>query len=196
MPLTKEKKTVIKAINDLGRYVSAADVSVKTGLPLAISTQALNQIAEETVGHLKVSNAGDIAYSFPIGYQSAYISKGIKRSIEKFTKKLFEIGFFVLRVSFGILLILSLITIFLLFILLITVTSRGDNKDSYIDLDFFDWMFLRDLIYWQSYYPDYRNDLPSANKKAKKDNFLYNCFSFLFGDGNPNENLEIGRAHV
>lgn len=199
MPLTKEKQIVIKAINDLGRYVSAADVATKTGLPVAKATQNLNQIAQETSGHLQVSTQGDIAYKFPLTYQTAYVSKGIKRFVDEFTKKFFAIGFFLLRISFGIMLILSLVTIVLLFVLIITVASRGDNKDSpIIDIDFFDWMILRDLIYWNTYYPDstgnYNNR--TTKKKTNKTNFLYNCFSFLFGDGNPNENLEERRWYA
>jgi hypothetical protein len=198
MPLTKEKKIVIKAINEMGRRVSAADVATKTGLPVALTTQTLNQIAEEASGHLQVSKAGDIAYGFPLGYQTAYISRGIKRSLEQFNNKLFEIGFFLLRISFGIMLILSLVTIVLLFFLILTAMSRGrdnDNSDGFnIDLDFFDWMILRDLMYWQISYPDY-ND-PRIKNKSNKSNFLYNCFSFLFGDGNPNANLKERRWHA
>ena len=52
MPLTKEKQIVIKAINDLGRYVSAADVATKTGLPVAKATQNLNQISARNIGSL------------------------------------------------------------------------------------------------------------------------------------------------
>jgi hypothetical protein len=55
-------------------------------------------------------------------------------------------------------------------------------------------MILRDLIYWQISYPDY-ND-PRVKDKPNKTNFLYNCFSFLFGDGNPNSNLEERRWHA
>jgi hypothetical protein len=198
MPLTKEKQVVIKAINDMGRRVSAADIATKTGLPVSKSTQTLNQIAEETSGHLQVSAVGDIAYQFPLGYQSAYLSHGIKKVIEQFNNKLFEVGFFLLRISFGIMLILSLVTIVLLFFVVITAMSRGrdsrDDGDGFaIDLDFFDWLFLRDLLYWQTTFPDYSQP---QGQKTNKTNFLYNCFSFLFGDGNPNINLEERRWHA
>ncbi len=201
MPSTKEKKIVIKAINDMGRRVSAADIATKTGLPVSITTQTLNQIAEEASGHLQVSEAGDIAYRFPLGYQTAYISRGIKRFIEQVNNKLFEVGFFLLRISFGVMLILSLVTIVLLFFLILSAMSRGrdnDNSDGFnIDLDFFDWMILRDLIYWQISYPDYNGPRDAGIKnKSDKTNFLYNCFSFLFGDGNPNANLEERRWHA
>ncbi len=196
VPITKEKKIVIKAINKLGRRVSPADIATNTGLPIAAATLALNQIASQTSGHLQVSAAGDIAYQFPIGYQSAYISSGIKRLIEKFGQRLFQIGFFLLRISFGIMLILSLLTIVLVFFIIISASSRSkDNDDFIIDLDFFDWMILQDLLFWQ-FDPVYYDVGGIKRANPSKTNFLYSCFSFLFGDGNPNINLEERRWHA
>ncbi len=46
----QEKKTVIKAINELGRKVSVADVATKTGLPVLVVASDLNEVAAETKG--------------------------------------------------------------------------------------------------------------------------------------------------
>jgi len=198
MAATKEKKIVIKAINDLGRRVSAADVAARTGLPVASVTWILNQIAAEAAGHLQVSTAGDIAYQFPIGYQTAYISRGIKQLIEQFGQKLFQVVFFLVRISFGVMLILSLLTIALLLIVIVTVNSRSNDRNGgfRVRLGFFDWIILRDLLSWQAYYPPATDHGTGKIKKPAKGNFLYNCFSFLFGDGNPNVNLEERRWHA
>ena len=191
MSLNKEKQIIIKSINEMGRRVSGADIASKTGLPISITTRNLNEIASETSGHLLVSSAGDIAYQFPLGYQTAYLSRGVKLIIEKFTIKTLQLAYFLLRISFGIMLILSLIIIVLLFFLVVSFMSRGrDDRDDNafnIDLDFFDWIILRDLFYWQIDTGDYN----WQNKRGKeKSNFLYDCFSFLFGDGNPNKDIE------
>ena len=66
---TKEKKIVLKAIDELGRRVTPADISAKTGLPVLAASAELNRIASETGGHLEVANTGDIAYKFDPGYQ-------------------------------------------------------------------------------------------------------------------------------
>lgn len=192
----KEKQIVIKAINDLGRRVSAADVATNTGLPVALVTSALNQVAAETDGHLQVSGSGDIAYEFPIGYQARYLTKGIERLIEQFGKQTFQIGFFLLRISFGVMLILSLLIIVLIFVLIVFANSRSRNDDDFsFNLDFFDWMILRELIFWDINYPvlTYSGYDTPAKRGPEKTNFLYNCFSFLFGDGNPNTNIEERR---
>jgi hypothetical protein len=193
MPIPKEKEIVIKAINQLGRRVSVSDIATKTGLPLNTSLLIINQIAAETGGHLQVSPSGDIAYLFPIGYQSRYITKGIQRLIEKFAEKSFALGFFLLRISFGIMLVLSLAIITIFFFAIVLSASKNKDDDNFsFDLNFFDWMVLRDLL-WNFNYSTYPTSDRISAKGIKKQNFLYNCFSFLFGDGNPNAHLDERR---
>lgn len=195
-----EKKAVIDAINALGRRVTAADVASKTGLPLHIANRVLNEVASETKGSLEVSTVGDIVYKFAPGFENAYVATGIKLFFETALKKTFEIGFFLLRISFGIMMIVTFLAILLLIIVAILVLSRigggdsgGDNGPG-IDFSFFDFMILRDLLWWGTWsapdvYVDYNQ--PHARKpQQQKGNFLFNVFSFLFGDGNPNRHLD------
>jgi hypothetical protein len=199
---TQERKQVIDAINQLGRRVTAADVSAKTGLPLNVANLELNKVAADAEGHMEVSTTGDIAYTFDPGFENAYLASGITRFIEEYGKKFFDIAYFLLRISFGVMLILSFIAVIVLIIAAILVISRmGGDSDSGggdgggFSFDFFDWMILRDILWWGSWssYPDqYQSyDRPSVRQAPQdKGNFFYNVFSFLFGDGNPNNHLE------
>jgi hypothetical protein len=56
---------------------------------------------------------------------------------------------------------------------------------------FFDYLLLRDLLfgYPSRTYDRYDYGTPSV-RKSKDGNFFFNAFSFLFGDGNPNQNHE------
>lgn len=196
---TAEKQTVIKAIDTLGRRVTVADVSAKTGLSLLQTGQSLNQIASEAGGNLQVAETGDIVYRFNPGFQTAYLTKGIARVLEKFGQKTFEIAYFCLRISFGIMLILSFLAVIGL-ILVVIMSGRGgrDDRDrGGIDISFFDWMIIRDLLWWGTWNSTYSNTgyysgdyYGRHGKRRGKSNFLMDCFSFLFGDGNPNANLE------
>lgn len=192
---TAEKKLVIKAIDELGRSVTAADVATKTGLPILVATNQLNQVASETAGHLEVRTTGDIAYKFDGGFQNAYLAKGIQLQLEKIGNQLFHVGFIILKASFGIMLILSFLAVVLL-IIAVMLASRGDrDSDSGggFDFDFFDYMILRDLLFWGTYptYPTYIDySVPAVSRPQGKGNFLTKCFSFLFGDGDPNAHLE------
>jgi hypothetical protein len=206
-----EKDQVIKAINDLGRRVTAADVATKSGLPLLKATSELNKVAAETNGHLQVSTAGDIAYTFDAGFQNAYLAQGMKKTLNEIGEKIFKVGFFLLRISFGVGLILSFLVIVVLIIAAILFAQRGSDSDSdsgygggFGGFDFFDWMLLRNFFYWGPTYPVYvpyndyndygRNydlyDKPTTRQPETNNNFIMNCFSFLFGDGAPNLNLE------
>ncbi|MBX9669561.1 MAG: hypothetical protein K2X93_18200 [Candidatus Obscuribacterales bacterium] len=201
---TKEKQIVLKAIDSLGRRVTPADVATKTGLAILPVTMTLNEIASETQGHMEVSKQGDIAYSFAPGFQSHYLAQGIKRVLERIWANVFSVGFFILRISFGIMLILSTIIILVLLFLLIMYYSqsgRDDDDDRYDGggfrggffphLSLFDYLILRDILFGYPQYDrqGYRYDRPTV-RTTQKSNFFFNCFSFLFGDGNPNLNLE------
>jgi hypothetical protein len=192
---TQEKKAVIKAIDSLGRSVTAADVASKTGLPILVATSELNKVASETNGHLEVSTAGNIAYKFDSGFQNSYLAKGIQLQFEQIGKKIFDIGYLILKASFGIMLLLSFIIVVVL-IIAAMFAGKGDRDSDGpggFDFDFIDFMIFRDLLWWGSYstYPTYVDySAPSVVKPRGKGNFLTKCFSFLFGDGDPNTHLD------
>jgi hypothetical protein len=192
---TAEKKLVIKAIDELGRSVTAADIASKTGLPILFATSELNKVASETNGHLEVSTAGNIAYKFNPGFQTSYLAKGIQLQFEKIGQKIFEIGYLILKASFGIMLLLSFIIVVLL-IIAAMFAGKGDRDGDGpggFDLDFIDFMIFRDLLWWGSFstYPNYVDySTPAVVKPRGKGNFLTKCLSFLFGDGDPNAHLE------
>lgn len=195
---TEDKKVILKAIDELGRSVTPADIAAKTGLPILKATAELNEIAEETQGHLEVATTGDIAYKFDRGFQNAYLAKGMQKVLQDIGDTTFKVGFFLLRISFGIMLVVSFILVIVLIIAAMLAMQNRDDRDGGggggggFSLDFFDYLILRDLFWWGSYptYPGYIDyDRPSTRVQSKS-NFLGNCFSFLFGDGNPNLHLD------
>jgi hypothetical protein len=200
---TQEKQTVIKAINDLGRRVTAADVATKTGLPLLVVASELNKVASETGGHLEVATTGDIAYKFNLGFQSAYLAHGVTKILQEGLSKVLEVGFFLLRISFGIALITSLLIIIVAIILLTLWLNQMNRDDDGGNLDILDFIVWRDIVYaliwWNTDpYAGYswsqgRPEGMQLPQRPKKGNFLFTCFSFLFGDGNPNQDLEERR---
>lgn len=119
---TVEKKQVIDAIGELGRRVTPADVALKTGLPVLVVTQTMNAVAAETGGHLQVSSAGDVVYAFSPGFSNTYLTRGVMRFFEVATAKLGHVLFYLLKISFGIMLILSLLMV------IVTVLSSSSRK--------------------------------------------------------------------
>src|SRR5688572_8940751 len=158
----KEKQSVLKAIGDLGRRVTAADVATKTGLPVLLAQQELNKVAAETGGHLQVGTTGDIVYAFAPGFTNTYITKGIAGAFLAAGKKFIEFGMYLLRISFGIALILSLvivvvvIAIIAIIMLLRLFASNNDNDGPDFGdwggglggfrISFWDWLLIRDIF--------------------------------------------------
>lgn len=194
--LSQQKQSIIKAINDLGRRVTAADVAAKTGMPILRVTSELNRIAEETQGHLEVATTGDIAYRFSPAFQTAYIATGYKQAIERAWKWTLKIAGFLFRISFGIGLLLSMVILAILFFVVVNFLLKGRGGDGDFDIpfdfDFIDFLIVRDLLFWGVYSStyDYYGQGSYRRPTRGSGNFLFNCFSFLFGDGNPNRNLE------
>ncbi|MDZ4834041.1 MAG: hypothetical protein SGJ27_09720 [Candidatus Melainabacteria bacterium] len=196
--LLKDKQIVLKAIDSLGRRVTPADVASNTGLPLLPVTATLNQIAAETDGHMEVGAKGDIAYIFSPGFQSRYLAQGYRRVLQQIWSKVFAAGFFVVRISFGIMLIINaLIIVALVFLIIFYYSQRGGDDDDRgfgggfpIRLSFFEYYLLYDILFG---YPRqttrYDYDRPTI-RKSNDSNFFFNAFSFLFGDGDPNLNFE------
>lgn len=211
--MNPQKQVVIKTIDSLGRKVTAADVALKSGLPVLKVEQDLNEIAAETKGNLKVSEKGDIVYSYPANFEATYMSRGVELFLQRLGDWLFNAAFFLLRISFGVMLILSFVIVVVLIFLVIMFYSRiggrdSDNDGGYDDgydggfggggfhLGFWDWMLIREIFLWHAYSnprdrfdPYDRYNRPTIIK-PKQTNFFFNVFSFLFGDGDPNGNLE------
>lgn len=203
-----KQEKVIEAIRALDLHATASEVSVKTGLPLRESTWFLNKIASDTRGVLEVAGDGTIRYKFAPTFQSVYLLSGAAAFFAAFGKVVFDAFYYLLRISFGVMLVLSLLTIIVLIIVVIvaaiTALKVGASGDSGGDVDidvgggfnFFDWIdfrFIGDLFYWDFYSTSYiepASSVPTVMQKESKGNFLLNCFSFLFGDGNPNRGIE------
>lgn len=193
-----DKKKVIRSISELGRIVTAADVSTRTGLPVLLASQALNQIASETGGHLAVSKSGDLVYSFSMGFGNAYLTHGLRQFFEKATEQLLKLAFFLLKISFGIMLIISFfIVVIAVVIFFLSQKNQNRTQRGRIRYRYIDYMILRDCFYFlfqpgqqQRVKYDYSR---SSVMKREKANFLLDCFSVLFGDGNPNEGIDEKR---
>lgn len=196
---------IMEAVEKLGYRVTVGDVAVKAGIDVNFARQGLLALASDTGGHLQVAESGDIAYLFPKNFRDILRNKFWRLQLQEWWAKVWRILFYLIRISFGIILLLSICLIVLGIILGLVVlkaaSSSGDNNNDNFDgfsipninLDSIFWLF-----YWDSYRPNYYDYQPSrrspSNEPNKNElNFLEAIYSFLFGDGNPNYNLEARR---
>ncbi|MEZ2301064.1 MAG: hypothetical protein ACBR13_04820 [Microcoleus sp.] len=190
---------VMQAVKELGYRVTVGDVAAKAGLDVNFAQRELLTLASEAGGHLQVAESGDIAYLFPKNFQDILRNKFLRLQLQEWWQKIWRILFYLIRISFGIVLVASIILIFVAIFVAISVLSNNDNNDgggggggnSGGGFSFFPY-FSNDLIwlfYWNQDEPYYQRRSRSTGQKPEM-SFLESVFSFLFGDGNPNYNLE------
>ncbi len=188
---------VMQAVTELGYRVTVGDVAAKAGLDVNFAERELLTLASEAGGHLQVAESGDIAYLFPKNFQDILRNKFLRLQLQEWWQKIWRILFYLIRISFGIVLVASLILIFVAIAILLSSGSDNNNGGGGSGDDrgggfFFFPYFSNDLIwlfYWNQDEPYYQRRSRLTSQKPEM-SFLESVFSFLFGDGNPNYNLE------
>lgn len=202
--------SIMKAVEQLDYRVTSGDVAAQAGINVEVAEQQLLALASDAGGHLQVSEAGEIAFDFPKNFRAILRNKSWQLQWQEWWEKVWRVLFYLIRISFGIVLIVSIILIVVsISILIIALNSSQDNNNSggnhssrggggfmflprfWISPDWF-WFF-----YWDDYSHQRRRRLSQhkSNKQSHSNqiNFLEAVFSFLFGDGNPNYDLEEQR---
>ncbi len=185
---------IISAINDLGKRVTVADVVAKTGMPLAEISGQLNLIASDTNANLEVAQDGDIYYCFPDHLSYTYFRRGLSRVISQVGQHVFKAASFLFRLSFGLILLFSLICLFGIALIVQTLlagVSGSTDAVSGMWRDFFGLvqrLALTDLVHWGQ-----EKLKPGSTKSGGRQGFLLDCYSFLFGEGDPNKEVDEER---
>jgi hypothetical protein len=195
--------SVMQAVETLGYRVTVGDVASQAGLEVQVAERDLLALASEAGGHMQVAESGEMAYLFSNNFRDVLRNKYFRLQLQEWWGKIWNVLFYIIRVSFGLVLIASILLIMaaIAIILIAIATSRGDNdSDSgwggsdrgmgggmnfWFSPDFF-------YIFTPNYYDD-RARQRKLRRNEDKMNFLESVFSFLFGDGNPNADLDERR---
>ncbi|MFN3360831.1 MAG: hypothetical protein ACK421_05305 [Pseudanabaenaceae cyanobacterium] len=196
---------VIAAVEKLNYEVTIADVAAQTGLALGIVNREVANLAALTAGNLLVSETGDICYKFSPNLRNILLQRSLRARLQEFLKGVWGVVFYLLRISFGIVLIVSIVIVVLaIFAAVIVISSssareeeRDDNRGtrggsiSFFPLYWLDFgsLFVRDP--YSSPAPR-----PQRQEEIKDRGFLENVFAFLFGEGDPNFDLEERRYRL
>ncbi len=185
---------LMTAVEELGYRVTCGDVVTHTGIYLEEVRAGLLTLASQTGGHLQVTDTGEVIYVLAPDFRQILLRKSVRLQFKAWFYRFWAVGFYLVRISFGVLLIAS-ITVVYLAILAITLAAifgsegGGDCDDSCV-LGIFNWG-------GSSSNSDSRmTEMESSRSKKKQRkslNFLEAVFSVLFGDGNPNADLEQRR---
>lgn len=188
------RKRAMDAVDACGGRVTIGDVASKGGLKLNEAQKALQALAADTNGFLEVSDEGDVLYVFPKDYRAKLAAKSFRIKLEPFVEKAKSAAEYIVRVSFGTALIASIVLVYTTIIALLSSRSDEDNRGrrggrSY-DSGFTFYLNPADLFwYWDPYYYRRRR----IQKEDDGMNFIESVFSFVFGDGDPNQGIEDER---
>jgi hypothetical protein len=184
------------------------DVAAVAGVSLSQARKDLTALASLTKGDIAVSNDGELIYSFPKNINSVLSSNSAKyRALEQY-EQVKPILFYLVRVSFGAVLLASLFAIFST-ILFISASSSSSSDDNRRDnrrgggtspfgggMGYGFWgPSPFDFFYYRPYYGYYATR-PGDRQNPDDMGFLESTFSYIFGDGNPNEQLEERRLSL
>lgn len=188
------RKRAMDAIDSCGRRVTIGDVASRAGLELNLAQKTLQALAADSNGFLEVSDEGDVLYVFPKDYRSNLTTKSLKIKVEPLLEKAKLAAEYLVRVSFGTALIASIVLVYTTIIVILSSRSEEDNRGrrssrSY-DTGFSFYLSPTDLFwYWDPYYYR-RRQMRDENRDM---NFIDSVFSFVFGDGDPNQGIEEER---
>ncbi|BAY08418.1 hypothetical protein [Calothrix sp. NIES-2098] len=187
--------SIMQAVEQLGYRVTVGDVATQAGLNIAEAGQGLLALASDAGGHLQVAESGDIVYLFPQNFRAILRNKYLQLRLQELWQKVWSAIFYLIRISFGIFLIVSIALITVTIIIIITALNSdrdSDNRSSHYGGGGF--FFFPDLFWYFS--PNYQTEYYQRRRERNQTsnlNFFEAVFSFLFGDGNPNAKLEERR---
>ncbi|MEG4572361.1 hypothetical protein QUA56_06635 [Microcoleus sp. N3A4] len=192
--------TIMQAVEQLGYRVTVGDVAAKAGLDVNFAQRELLTLASEAGGNLQVAESGDIAYLFPKNFRDILRNKFLRLQLQEWWQKIWRVLFYLIRISFGIVLVASILLIFVAITLLLSSMNSdnnggggdgggGDNRGGGFFFFPYFWNDLPWIFYWNHNEPYYQQQSRLTGQKPQM-SFLEAVFSFLFGDGNPNNNLE------
>ncbi len=196
---------IMTAVEQLGYRVTVGDVAAQAGLNINLAEQGLLALASNADGHLQVAESGEIAYLFPKNFRAILRNKFLRLRLQEWWEKVWRVLFYLIRISFGIVLLLSIVLIFVaITMIVITMNSSGDGEgsgggDSHHSGGgggglFMPFFWFGDIFWWfdPGYDQHYRQRQRESSERREM-KFLEAVFSFLFGDGNPNADLEERR---
>ncbi len=188
--------TIMQAVEQLGYRVTVGDVATQAGLNVNLAQQGLLTLASDTGGHLQVAESGEIVYLFSKNFRTILQNKFFQLRLQEWWKKVWRVLFYLIRISFGIALLLSIALILVAIFIIVTATNRdsddsdrGSSGGGMISMPYF-WIGPN---WFGVFYPDYDTRYQQRRREESNLNFFEAIFSFLFGNGNPNANLEERR---
>lgn len=200
---------IVDAFKKSREGATPVDIVSATGLPIERVKEFAPVAADEFGARLRVTESGEILYSFPDGFKSRYT--GFRPTLRRVWNAFKKGAAAVAKAVFKVWIVLMLVGYFVLFMAIavlalvasVAVSMSGSSNDRserrgnglgglvlathVLELIVRIW-FYSELTksFDDSYYGSRRRTTRAANKRP----LHHAVFSFVFGDGNPNADWE------
>ncbi|MGB7413775.1 MAG: hypothetical protein WA902_06175, partial [Thermosynechococcaceae cyanobacterium] len=188
---------IMTTVEQLNYRVTVGDVAARAGLDIDTTQRGLLALASDVSGNLQVSESGEIAYVFPENFRSVLRDKYLRLRLQAIWASVWAVLFYLIRISFGIFLLLSIVLI-VVAILVIIIAAQSSQQDGDRRRSNFGGgsMFMPRFwfgpdIFW--FFSPTSHRRSQRLRSGEELNFFEAIFSFLFGDGDPNANLDDRR---
>jgi hypothetical protein len=197
---------ILKAVERLLRQprITVQDVAASAGVNVSEARDGLVVLANLTGAAIDVTDSGEIAYRFKPNVRQMLRQKSLRASLRMAWRRAFPLLFTAVRVSFGAFLILSIVVTFVAILALSVAASssssdeRSDRRGSGGGGGGFNLMFggprlfgpnIFDVIFYSRRVGDGRGVSRDSQTRGEPSgmSFLESVYSFVFGDGDPNE---------
>ncbi|CAI7839137.1 unnamed protein product [Closterium sp. NIES-53] len=178
--------------------VTVGDVAARSGLKVGDAEKALKAFAADGEGFLEVSDEGDVLYVLPRNLRALIAQRSLRMRLAPMAAQAKAAAGYVMRVSFGTALVASVVVVYTSIFVLMTSAQgesderRGRGRGHYNHYHRGPTFFfnIADLLwYWD---PGYHRRVRSELQQREM-SFLESVFSFVFGDGDPNDGREQHR---
>jgi len=178
-------------VEQQGNRVTVGDVSGRAGVTLAEAEDALQALAADSLGTLEVSTEGEVVYVFPRDFKNQIRSKSLMLRMEPRLKAMASTAAWLGRVAFGVFFIATVIAVWVAIIAIAASGDKDNNRSSRGSSRGGAVMFnLFDTLRFMSYMDARRSYDRYEEKDPNKMGFMESVFSFVFGDGDPNQEFE------
>lgn len=190
--------SILGIISSRGGRVSIAHLASARGSTPRAAARQLNRLAQVSGATLQISGDGDVDYVFPPSLPVAFGTQQARKVAQLALKTVCDGAFWLLRVSFGVLLVASFVSSlsacivgFVIMACFATVTGIHCHGNVFHLLHVFD---LQNLYFYFSWRGRHSSDNEFCYLGQRLDfggeGLFYHCYSFLFGDGDPNKVLK------
>lgn len=208
----KVQDLLLRTLKQRGREATVTDLVTSASLPRVQVEEQLASISDEFGARLKVTESGEVLYSFPNGFKSRYT--GFGASVKRFSKAalkflevagttLFKAWIMVMLVGYFALFV-TLLILALVASIAISMSSKSDERSErssggfngfaltgrLLELFFRIWFYSE--VFKDPYQRDYERNRNYERAKARgpKRPLHKAVFSFVFGETDPNAEFD------